>query len=263
MKRNEKILVYAVTGFLAVVLGIAVLFGEDKLPRADREATAGTFDEILKDPSVLGSAQDPGDEEGEQGAGEKVEPPGSDPDTDPAAGSGEEAAPVSPTELNTVVITPAAQVRVLLGESQHVGNYRQVVVRSGDSPGLIAQRWCGSAQLIEELRLLNEGVDLTALRPGQMLFVPWVEDEKLLALHEERLANPKPAVAVRDGTAAPRPASTSGYKLKEGESLWTIAVGRVGKAKAPAYVEEVKALNPQIQDWWRVRAGTPIALPSR
>ena len=33
MKQNEKILVYAVTGFLAVILGVAILFGKDSTRR--------------------------------------------------------------------------------------------------------------------------------------------------------------------------------------------------------------------------------------
>ncbi len=53
MKRNEKILVYGVTGFLVAILVIAVVFGNEDLTQAVQNSSkfeARTLQELISDP---------------------------------------------------------------------------------------------------------------------------------------------------------------------------------------------------------------------
>ena len=75
MKQNERILVYLVTGFLAVILVVAVFFGREgnAASKPNSDETVRGLGQILDqapvpaDPAVGGEAGDPGQGEPQQG----------------------------------------------------------------------------------------------------------------------------------------------------------------------------------------------------
>ncbi|GAB4141800.1 MAG: hypothetical protein Fur0037_08760 [Planctomycetota bacterium] len=265
MKQNEKVLVYAVTGFLLVILGIAILFGKDG-PRTVKSAEGSV-------PEARSGAKESGRGLGDLFA--KI----SRKQAQEAAARPQDAAPrdavtglPAPEEKPLMAPpppTPAEQVRAELGESRRERDFRIVKVAPGDTmPGLV-RKWCGSADRLAEAESLNEG--LSMLRAGQEIVLPWVDDQEILAAWRERdvepapAARPQPAPSSRSGgvAAAAPSAAAKTYRIRSGDALWKIAVREVGPKGAPSFLQQVKALNPEILDLDHLRVGQEIRLPRR
>ncbi len=290
MKQNEKILVYAVTGFLVVILMIAVVFGKDGARQteqvAGQPAVVRNLDDLLRERAGIGSAPAletlPG-----QPAGQPVDPVqggAQDEAEDPTpvllpAPAGRDPLGVSSPLAVSVPLqppTPEALVTEKLGLSRREGEFRIVRARAGDSLGSLVQKWCGSTQEnLDIARSLNE--ELSVLRIGQEVVLPWVEDEVVLAAYEERsagrvrAATATTADAARVLEAASRPflveepagAATNArrYKIRSGDSLWKLAEKAVGRKGAPAWLAEVRELNPDL-NIDRLKVGEVVLLPA-
>lgn len=186
MKQNERILVYAVTGFLAIILVVAVLFGRGNGPlekSGGNASTPGLADVLPGGKSAVGKA------EADKPAGPKSEVPGPGekngalgdksglPAPDQSAGEQPLVAPSKP-------MIAAELVAQQLGTSHRDHSVRIVRARAGDSLETLVRRWCGSPQFLEEAKSLNE--DLTVIRVGQEVAVPWVDDDVVYAAFEAR-----------------------------------------------------------------------------
>jgi len=267
LKRNEKILVYAVTGFLAVVLAIAVLFGDDKLPTEPRGTAladmmkAAEANESSPDRSPDGGSigdPDGGAQSGPQGGQDNGAGIDGGEGSDSTTG-GEAVETGRPFALNAVQAPPASeQLAALFGPSEIVGNYRRVIVRRGDFLGRLAERWCGSAAAAKEIRLLNESLDMDRLDPGEPILLPLVDDQELLDAHAARQAQPSPAPGADTATTAGREAT---YEVKAGDSAWRIATRFVSNNEAPKFIDQLRQLNPQIADIDSLRVGQKLRLP--
>ncbi len=249
MKRNEKILVYGVTGFLVAILVIAVVFGNEDLTKAveaSKTKAPRTLDQLITDPD--GKAVD--STEGGTGIDEEAGA-GEDASADEEALNPERfigpLAVVQPAE----VISP--ELVSVLGKSRREGNFRVVSVQPGDTFSGLVQRWCGSLDLGPDVERLNEGVIVDALSAGLELWFPWVEEAILLAANDQREEE------VRERAVA----APTVYSIQTGDSLWKLAEARVGLGGAPAYIEEIKALNPEIENFDRLSVGQQIRLPRR
>lgn len=315
MKRSESILMVGVTAVLAVVLGVSIVFGGpadagESDPGANPAAGGGT--DPLSGPlsrkgpggakgSKSGEAVDPldlfnelvGGAPSSEGGG--IEVPDGSAEGDPA--SGEE----SETEL---VAIPLRTVSTLgPNRVDEVGSgrrYRVVTVVRGDTVSELIERWCPGTDPME-VAALNETRDLErSLKVGQEVYMPWVDDELLLAAHEQRqLRGTTPRAVPATGpasvpTTVPASGSTGAgrtvgdaslggrtsrerpgvvnlpvaggsvaedYTVGDGESLWKIAEKRVGASQAKAYIDRILAINPGISDASRVRAKQKILLP--
>lgn len=306
MKQNEKLLVYAVTGFLVVILMLAVVLGSgrDGIRQGDSKgetAKALSIDELLDRKLVTPVASN-----------------------EPAKPAGE-VAPVpvatdAPLSAGPVVLQPpttASLVTEKLGLNRKENGFRVVRVQAKDTFGTIVQKWCGKTDgYMEMAQGLNEDLDTTRMRVGTEVTLPWVEDEVILAAYEAR--NPKPvmpaavvpsAVPGASGDAAmaatklaptnpsvlpssgataglptlpkpvltpPAPATTGAvvpvavpvaqaggarkYTIKAGDSYWKIAEREVGKKNAKQFVDQLEALNPDVESD-RLREGMKITLP--
>ncbi|MBM4062187.1 MAG: LysM peptidoglycan-binding domain-containing protein [Planctomycetes bacterium] len=203
MKQNERILVYVVTGFLAVILVVAVLFGRDSPSEKPSGSGAPGLMQVLdqKAPAEAGKAAD-----GKVGGANPAGAAGL-----PAPEKVTTEQPLAAPSKSTIAADMVAQQ---IGPSRRERTVRWVRVRAGDSLEVLVRRWCGARDpFLDEAKSLNE--ELTTLHPGQEVAVPWVEDEAVLAAFEAR--QPKklvaeaagapvggaPAPAVAEGTAAP------------------------------------------------------------
>jgi LysM repeat protein len=293
MKQNERLLVYAVTGFLALILVVAVLFSREPGKEA-HGATTKQFDELLQD------GTQPADKKDKAAA-----------DTNrtgvPAPG---DVSPQQPLAAAPKTMLAPDLVAQQLGPSRRDRTVRFVRVRPNDSLESIVRRWCGARDpWLAETKSLNE--DLVTLRAGAEIAVPWVDDDVLLAALDAQkprtlLANDADAGPgaspsgstsgpVGDGTPAPSPAlsfavpggttpgnaagsgtvGTGGssvtsavlpaaaggttYVVKKGDALWSIAARTYGKKNADRMIGEIKAANPGLGDG--VREGQKIVLP--
>jgi LysM repeat protein len=300
MKQNERLLVYAVSGFLGLILVVAVLFrpsGDDK-----RAAQTPGLAQILNQEVAAKDAD------------------ASKPAATPAADGGVKAADAafpgvpSPTDVAPQPLAAAAPkpmvaadlVAQQLGLSRRERNVRWVRAKPNDSLDSLVRRWCGARDpYLAETKSLNE--ELEVLRVGQEVAVPWVDDEVLLLAIEA--SKPKvltadapsagaPAAAVAPGaavvtnvpmptlapagTVAPvssnsnsnggamgAPASGSAtptaggtsYTVKPGDSLWRIAERTYGRKNADKMVAAIKQANPGLGDG--VRDGQKIVLPAK
>jgi len=311
MKQNEKLLVYAVTGFLMVILGVAILFGKDTtrhVPATPNKTAVASpsLEDILRQQGMLPAEPKPGANPAEAGKANSGKPDAGKPDAGkPDAGKGDgKGVPADasgpsatqgtpqPADLTRLAVqqplssnvqlppTPADEVLTLLGASHHEHNCRIVRVRSGDTLGSVVQRWCGSVgDNLELTKGLNE--ELTTLKAGQEVVVPWVDDQVVLAAWRER--NPS-VPAVNPGTGAPAsapadllaaavhadaPAVKSAvvpgrlHKIAKGDSLWAIAEKEVGRKGAVKFIAQVKELNPQIEDFNHLKIGVELKLPAK
>lgn len=274
MKQNERLLVYAVTGFLALILVIAVLFGNDPVAVAKtQENTSNGLSDILqpnKSDAELAKAKADADAKAMSLAGQLN-----------AGNSAEQPLNAKPYSASDVVVR-------VLGKSRRERMVRWVPVKRGDAFEKLVRRWCGDTQdSLEEALQLNE--DTTTLKVGSEVMVPWVDDEVLAVIAEARgvssrslasspvgssrtLMNssneaveagmPGPSVTLpgfkMPGAGNPKPATLSAsntgsvdlvtYTVKKGDSIWKIATKRYGKAKAYKMVKAIKSLNPNLGD---------------
>ena len=299
MKQNEKILVFAVTGFLVVILLVAIIFGKDG-PRVEEPQGGGStlvrsLEDVLNDRAGNGVAtRNPGED---KRMGSDAELAG-DPDTaglaavdgDGSAGLSALPAPTDHVEADLVIgvplaamvpllpPTPASLVTEKLGLSRREHDYRLVRARSGDSLGSLVQTWCGSTDpYLDDAHGLNE--ELSVLRIGQEVVLPWVDDEVILAAYERRQTVVRPAdfVAVAADVRATSPGGVAPalspvratpvavpsrkYKVQPGDSLWKIAERLVGRRAVPAYLKKVRSLNPGL-DVDRLKVGQLVLLPT-
>jgi hypothetical protein len=264
MKRNEKILVYGVTGFLLAILVVAVVFGNEDLTRAvearDKQERPRTIDEILIAGLGDEAARDPVGELGVEGEQETdLTLQAQVPATIDGAGQPVQEA-VDPMEfvgpLPLVAQPSAAVVVTALGKSRRERDYRIVEIQSQDTFHELVLRWTGSSDYQARVERLNEGLATSALTAGEELWLPWVDDDVLWEAHEAREEAQQRQTEMR-ARAEPRL-----YTLKRGDSLWKLAEGAAGLGGAPAYVERIKALNPNITDFDRLQEGQQIRLPA-
>jgi LysM domain len=294
MRRNETVLVYAVTGVLVVILAIAVIFGEEsaQVPKTRDSARAGgkglldvlgedlpitpvdpravdprTVDPRTVDPKLMPPGPSNTHKTDNLGKGQKGENAGPV-DADHDMGTGGDAVPAvhtkpddkTPDDRKTDAVAPvplvtptiAEQVTRVLGASQREGSYRVVTARGDDRLSTLVERWCGNLDALPVVEALNE--DLKPSQPipaGRKVLVPWTDDEVLLVAQKER----KKKIVQIERTKGEL------YILKKGDSLWRIAVGRVGSRQAPAYIQAIVKSNPQLEDPNAVREGQKIRLP--
>lgn len=199
MKQNERLLVYAVTGFLALILLVAVVFG--RAPENKSAVKTGGTVQDLKDvvPS-LGAANTPagnanaapnGNTNGAGGAAANAAGAGQPAGNSglPAGNSGLPApgqlVPEQPLMAQAKPMVAADLVAQSLGLSRRDRNVRFVRAKSGDSLDTLVRRWCGARDpFLAEAQSLNE--DLVVLRVGQEVALPWVDDEVLAAGLEQQ-----------------------------------------------------------------------------
>lgn len=269
MKRSESVLVYAVTAVLAVILVVAVVFGnEGEAAGPSKESLAGGGL-----PKALGLGEDGADPtDGFTDVGPGVRPaavdPGSeDPVTGPAAPElpSQYETPIGPLRASGNVASIASILGPFRAENQIDGTrYRVVEIQRGDTFSELVQKWTGDLDKAPIVRALNESVDPAALRAGEELWVPWVDDAELLLAWQERTASPG-AASVSRPAETPRstavPAGGEVHEIVKGESLWRIAEQRVGTGGASAYVQAILRANPSIRDASSIRAGEKIVLP--
>ena len=285
MKRSETVLVYGVTGILVVILGIAVVFGNDPVASTLSVANAQEvldleglldpeeFEPMMEGASKLGDGL-LAEDEGESLKGILV----ADQMADQNAGQMAEPAPAPALEV-PLTIKPELTVASLFGPSrveEVEGDVRYRVVRvvKGDVMSKLVQRWCGSKEEYwDEVLALNEQLDVNRLPIGTEVWLPYLEDAMLIESHANRGLDKIVPASVQSITGQvsagviPAVMSTSSrrsgseYILQPGESLWVIAVRRVSPRRANAYIEEILELNPRITDPGRVRSGMKILLP--
>lgn len=122
-------------------------------------------------------------------------------------------------------------------------NYLEHVVVRGQSAGSIARTYRVTTKLIADA---NPGVRLTRLRPGTHLVIP----TSYVPPVAERSA-PRTPVTVAKGSST----TTIRYKVRSGESLWTIAT------KYNTTIEKLRSLNA-LTKRESLRAGQVIRVPA-
>ena len=299
MKQNERLLVYAVTSFLALILVIAVLFGNDPNVAAKaQENTSNGLSDIL------------------QASKSDAELAKADAESKAKAKAAELSASASAEQpLNAKPYNASDVVARVLGKSRRERIARWVTVKSNDSFPKLVKRWCpvvtGGDQeardFHEEALQLNE--DTVTLIAGRQVMVPWVDDEVLAEIIEAQAAPsrslasstgrtlmdsavgtssqpviadgwPRPSVTLSGSAvsaAGPKPSDFSSgaagaveadagvvtYKVKDGDSIWRIATKRYGKANAPKMVQAIESLNPDVPDLGDLRIGQKVKIPAK
>jgi nucleoid-associated protein YgaU len=198
MKQNERILVYAVTGFLAIILVVAVLFGRDtpaNKPTIGSGAPAGNaapaLSELIPRKGAEGTAKEDASLAGQSGL--------------PTPG---QLAPEQPLAAPGKTMIAADLVMQALGPYRRDRNVRFVPARAGDSLESLVRRWCGAREpFLDEAACLNE--ELSVVRIGQEVAVPWVDDEIVYAAFEARKPKTLVAEASVGGAGTPVPAVTN------------------------------------------------------
>lgn len=233
MKQNERLLVYAVTGFLALILVIAVVFGGDPANAGQKDEKGGTsLNEILNPAGQNGGDQNggrSGEANGERGRSGTQGP----------SATGLSGPQVTPSEqpLRATAPSPSALVQQRIGTYRKDHNVRFVNARPGDSFETLVRRWCGKRDpFLEETIMLNETTRM--LREGQEVAVPWVEDEILLTLHEaeqapSRVVEQNPTrLLTNQPSGQPAPSGTPG-PASSGPGYRTPSVAESGRLNLP------------------------------
>ncbi|MEO0480663.1 MAG: LysM peptidoglycan-binding domain-containing protein [Planctomycetota bacterium] len=258
MKRSESMLVYGVTAILLVIVGVAVIFGENGQVNS-QEPQQDELVDFFDDPQSGGSGEfiDPTqDSQGEQQA----------PDGEGVEGEGGESEVVEPAPEPVIVITQVmnyAPNRVIqTWDGQY---YRQVDVTAGHSFEDLCVVYAPGHDP-DEIHLLNESVDRDNVLPGTSLLMPFVEEETILASAQERRSvGPASRRSSRDqgGVVDPGPidnsTARSTHTVQPGDSLWAIAKGIVGANSAEAYAEQIRQANNLPSN--TIRPGMTLTLP--
>lgn len=267
MKRNETVLVYAVTGLLLVILLVAVIFGEQNPAQAETEKktrpAVASLPGVAPAEAPVGTpgAAKPSEESGKDLAEKPSEKPSEKSSEKPSEETGEGEKPADegtegadaksgePVVLKSTVTEDLAGV---LGTSSRMGEYRVVKARRGDTLALVVARWCADATQLSTVEVLNESLVEADLESGQEVVVPWVDAETLLLA----------AKAQAKKSAVVEHAKGQLYTIEKGDSLWDLAKVRVAKNKIPAWLGRFKVLNPDITDLSVLIAGQKVRLPN-
>lgn len=287
MKQNERLLVYAVSGFLGLILVVAVLFRPKTTGATSAGATPGLA-QILNPEVQAKDADAPKPDAAADGNKAVAE----------ASLTGVPSpSDIAPQPLSAPAPKPmvaADLVAQQLGLSRRDRNVRFVRAKPNDTLEGLVRRWCGARDpYLAETKSLNE--ELVVLRVGQEVCVPWVDDEILVAAIEaskpktltaELPAAPAPTAptaapamapvtnvpmptlaptgsAVGGDAAAAKPATTASgtsYTVKAGDSLWRIADRTYGRKNAEKMIAAIKQANPGLTD--SVREGQKLVLPA-
>ncbi|MDP6423579.1 MAG: LysM peptidoglycan-binding domain-containing protein [Planctomycetota bacterium] len=270
MERVEKILLLAVLGVAVMIVAVMSFLPEEVKAKPQpvtsaKGATAGqeTKQQTLRE--LMGhSAPGPRQPEftktdpGEQGGkGPSVlEPLTKKPDGPGPADAGLGAASAKgagvPAEASAFTVGgPPARVAMQYSKNPE---YLDYVVQGGDTLGQIVKDVCGTLSAVDAVLSVNEELKVNPhlIAPGYRLLIPKFA---VRPLSERTKAVPKRSVAKEPA------AKTSGarYTVKDGDNLWKIAVGIVGKRKAAAYVAKLQDLNPKARG--TLRPGTELVLP--
>jgi nucleoid-associated protein YgaU len=157
-----------------------------------------------------------------------------------------EAGPVGGAVRPAVAGTPAAPAGLLVRKADGKDYY---TVQPGDKGywGIAAKTGIyGEGSKWDLIQKANPGVDPSRLRPGQELVIP-----------------PAPAAAGPTTrpvalTSTTRPANSTSYKVKQGDTLETIARAQYGNG---ALWSEIAKANPGVEPN-RLRIGQELVLPS-
>jgi nucleoid-associated protein YgaU len=267
MKRNETVLVYAVTGLLLVILLVAVIFGEQNPAQAETEKKTrpavaslpgvAPAEAPVRAPSAAKPSEEPGANLAEEPSGEPSGEPSEEPSEETGEGEkpadeGTEGADAKSGEPVVLKSTVTEDLAGVLGTSSRMGEYRVVKARRGDTLALVAARWCADATQLSTVEVLNESLVEADLESGQEVVVPWVDAETLLLAAKAR-AKKSSVVEHAKGQL---------YTIKKGDSLWDLAKVRVAKNKIPAWLGRFKVLNPDIIDLSVLIAGQKVRLPN-
>ena len=264
MKRNETVLVYAVTGLLLGILVVAIVFGDQPVAKLATNPEK-TIELPGVTPALMGAEDGDVDEKAAQPSLDDVA--GGTTDLDPVEATAADELPAvdgetsaeedTPTAkepdsvaLNNPVVVQDAKLEEAYGTSRREGDYRVVKGWRGSSLASIVERWTGSQEALGEAKTLNESLG-AEIAQGEEILVPWVDSQHLLA-----------AKGVRDASRAKIDWSKGElYVLKKGDSLWKVASHRVANNMIPAWLEKFKGLNPQVTNLGSLIEGQKVHLP--
>lgn len=133
---------------------------------------------------------------------------------------------------------------------------RTYIVKSGDTLSQIAQRELGSVSFTDELKRANPNVEETRMTVGTRLTLPAVTAEMSAGLASKANTTLAPASTPREtkGTTL----ASNQYRVKEGESLWSIAAKQLGSGER---YKAIEAVNPGLNSS-KLFAGQVITLPA-
>jgi nucleoid-associated protein YgaU len=120
-------------------------------------------------------------------------------------------------------------------------------VKRGDTLSSIAKSALGAASRYPEILALNPGLDPNRMKIGQTIALPNSSDARAVL-----------ASAPSTASASKLSAPGTSYKVRRGDSLWTIAQAQLGDGDR---YTEIAALNPRI-DPQRLVVGTELRLPA-
>lgn len=132
-------------------------------------------------------------------------------------GSGGDSGSPDVAEIPTATLPAATPEAIIVGQVTAVPSGRTYTVQAGDSPGTIAELFGTTSGAIMEA---NGITDPTALFVGQVLTIPGVDDDFVIAPTDE----PPPATDEPEATAEPEPTLDGNvYIVQEGDIPETIA----------------------------------------
>ena len=133
-------------------------------------------------------------------------------------------------------------------------------VRDADTFSEIVARYCGSAAASIQDRIvkLNEGMDISRIRKGDKILFP---EDLVKNLSAQRPGTMETGLRAKErGKKVERSGSGSSYVIQDGDTLWDLAVKRVGEKLAVGYITKIRQLNPWL-DVTRLGIGKSIVLP--
>ena len=290
MKQSESMLVYGVTAILVVIVGFAVLFGDESEGKEPQTPEVPSLfgDENGDGTEPLANRENPG-----FGVGEE---------RPPSLGGDEPGDPMNPVVTVVPTIAELGQTTVINTTFDGRKN-REVLIQQGDTFASLVKLWA-PGHTIEDVLTLNETLDPSQPLPANTtLLLPHVEDRVILDRHMARLeveerpdergrrgrrgpgggtqqaANVQGRGTLRTGAQAPgnesptnrgAPTETTStgprrgttYTIQDGDSLWKIAAGidRADRGMGiEAYIAKIKQANGMSTD--TIREGKTLRLP--